>query len=90
LKVESLEPLVTSAEVYEWNLATMRWYTLETKGTYAPGCYGLSGVVYNNYIVLFGGGDGRHWYNSVYIYKYDLLLFLTIDWETTRDRQAQD
>lgn len=56
-------------EVYECNLKTMKWYMINASGENAPGCYGLSGVVYQNMMVLFGGGDGRNWYNSIYMYK---------------------
>ena len=61
-------------DVYECDTTCMKWTLIETAGTnnesnIAPGCYGLSAVLYKTSMVIFGGGDGKSWHNKIYEFK---------------------
>lgn len=60
-------------DIYECDIRAPKWslieHTTDSSGHIAPGCYGLSAVVYENEMFIFGGGDGKEWYNNIYTYK---------------------
>ncbi|KAF0976785.1 hypothetical protein FDP41_004080 [Naegleria fowleri] len=61
-------------DVYECDTTCMKWTLIETIGAcneanIAPGCYGLSAVLYKTSMVIFGGGDGKSWHNKIYEFK---------------------
>ncbi|KAL9652502.1 hypothetical protein ABK040_000074 [Willaertia magna] len=61
-------------DVFECDTTCMKWTLIECAGTLnepniAPGCYGLSAVLYKTRMIIFGGGDGKFWHNKIYEFK---------------------
>ena len=61
-------------DVYECDTTCMKWTLIETvgdmnEGNVAPGCYGLSAVLYKTSMIIFGGGDGKSWHNKIYEFR---------------------
>lgn len=67
-------------EIYECDLNARKWSLIEPpeEDQAAPGCYGLSAIIYKNSMFVFGGGDGENWYNSVYQYRIGMCHLIHV------------